>query len=189
MASPLRAVHGSQLRSVLLAAAVLLVSSRPAAALPRVLATPPATSSSDCRAPDVDTAKFLNAASFTLKSPRGRLLLVPVSDDAARERGLMCVVSVPPDRGMIFVFPPPAREQNFWMKNTLVALDMVFIGTDAVVRDVAAGVPATPYGTPDEDVARREGFGQYVLELAAGDAARHGIVRGTKFMLPTLTAR
>lgn len=101
----------------------------------------------------------------------------------------MCVVRIPPGKGMLFVFAPPERVQGFWMKNTLVALDMVFVTTAGRVSTVAADIPPTPAGTPDADVARREGLGQFVIELAAGDAARHGIVRGTKLALPALTAQ
>jgi len=101
----------------------------------------------------------------------------------------MCVVRVPRGKGMIFVFAPPERVQGFWMKNTLVALDMVFLTAAGTVTTVAANIPPTPRGTPDEDVARREGFGQFVIEIGAGDAARHGIVRGTKLALPALTAQ
>jgi uncharacterized membrane protein (UPF0127 family) len=175
-------------RAVLgLAAMVLCGSAQAVHAAPP--ATPPATTSSECPAPAADTGRFLDARAFTVQTPRGALSLVPVTDEPSRQRGLMCVVRIPPGRGMIFVFPPPQREQNFWMKNTLVPLDMVFVGSDGVVRDVAADVPATPRGTADGDVARREGLGEYVIELGAGVAAGLGIERGTKLALPTLSAR
>jgi uncharacterized protein len=147
------------------------------------------TTSEACPATASDTHRFLAATSFAVHAPRGQLSLVPVNDEPQRERGLMCVVRIPPGRGMIFIFPPPAREQRFWMKNTLVALDMVFVDTAGSVTSVAAGVPPTPNGTPDDAVARRGGFGQFVIELRGGDAARHGIVPGTKLALPALTAQ
>ena len=151
--------------------------------------TPPATTSSTCPHTATDTRHFLAARTFAVSAPSGTLSLVAVGDDATRARGLMCVVRVPPGKGMIFVFPPPDRDQGFWMKDTLVALDMVFVTADGVVSQVAANVPATPAGTSDDRVARRNGFAQYVIELGAGDAARHRIVRGTKLTLPTLTAQ
>jgi uncharacterized membrane protein (UPF0127 family) len=89
---------------------------------------------------------------------------------------------------MIFVFAGPERVQDFWMKNTLVPLDMVFVSFGGVVTSVARDVPATPRDTSDDRVARRSGRGLYVIELGAGDAALHGIVRGTKLVLPTLRA-
>jgi uncharacterized membrane protein (UPF0127 family) len=150
--------------------------------------TPPATTSSDCRSPRLDTRNFLKATAVRVWTPHRQLELVAVTAEATRARGLMCVIRVPPDRGMIFVFAPPERLQSFWMKNTLVPLDMVFVGADGRVSSVAADVPATPNGTPDKAVATRQGAGQFVLELGAGEAARHGIVRGTKLTLPALTA-
>ena len=89
---------------------------------------------------------------------------------------------------MLFVFGPPDRQQDFWMKNTLVGLDMVFVTSAGIVSSVAAQIPPTPKGTPDSAVARRTGTGRFVIELGAGDAARHGVVPGTKFALPALNA-
>jgi uncharacterized membrane protein (UPF0127 family) len=157
-------------------------------ALTAAAPTPPATTSSDCASPARDTHRFLAASSIAIRTPRGELSLVPVTREDTRERGLMCVVRLPPNRGMLFVFAPPDRMQDFWMKNTLVALDMVFVSSTGTVSEVAAEVAPTPYGTPDEGVAHRRGLGQYVIELGGGDAARHGIVRGTKLALPALTA-
>ncbi len=150
--------------------------------------TPPATTSSDCPATEADTHRFLVAPAVRVRAPAGELSLVAVNREATRERGLMCVVRIPPGKGMLFVFAPPDRDQGFWMKNTLVALDMVFVTAGGIVNSVAADIPPTPNGTPDIAVARRQGFGQYVIELGSGEAARHGIVRGTKLVLPALTA-
>jgi hypothetical protein len=75
------------------------------------------------------------------------------------------------------------------MKNTLVPLDMVFVRGDGIVAKVAGDVPATPDGTPDDAVARASGRGRFVIELGAGDAARLGIVPGTKLPLPPLRAK
>jgi uncharacterized membrane protein (UPF0127 family) len=150
--------------------------------------TPPPTTSGECPSPQVDTRKFLGAAALSVRTPHGKLALVPVTREATRARGLMCVVRIPPDRGMLFVFAPPERLQGFWMKNTLVPLDMAFVTTSGTVSSVAANVPATPDGTADDAVARRQGLGQFVIELGAGEAARHGIVAGTKLALPALSA-
>ena len=90
---------------------------------------------------------------------------------------------------MIFVFAPPAGPQSFWMKNTLIALDMVFVDADGTVTNVAADVPATPAGTSDDRIARRAGRGLYVIELGAGDAARHRVVSGSHLAIPTLNAQ
>ena len=79
--------------------------------------------------------------------------------------------------GMIFVFD---RDQpvNFWMKNTLIPLDMVFIAADGRVRTVAANVPASTTKTPEDEIARRAGSAKYVLELGAGEASLDGLTPG-----------
>ena len=192
MTNPFCASRAALIRAVFIRAALVPVaalSGLTAQIAPPIAPTPPATTSSDCPTPARDTHLFLAAKALTVQTPRGSLSLVPATAEAARERGLMCVVRIPSGRGMLFVFAPPERDQNFWMKNTLVALDMVFVTTEGVVSSVAAAVPPTPAGTPDDAVARRSGLGQFVIELGSGDAARHGIVSGTKLQLPALTAQ
>jgi len=177
----------SPLAALLLLAAMQLSLAAPASA--RVISTPPPTSSDECPDVAVDTNKFLSGSTIAVRAPRGPLALVVVDTDAAKERGLMCVVRIPHGRGMLFVFAPPDTEQGFWMKNTLVPLDMVFVRGDGVVSNVAVNVPATPRGTPDDKVARAGGLGRFVIELGAGDAARLGIAAGTKLAIPPLQAK
>jgi uncharacterized membrane protein (UPF0127 family) len=147
------------------------------------------TTSSECPNTAVDTTKFLSSPTVGTSARLGRLRLAVVNDEDGRARGLMCVTRIPHGRGMIFVFAPPDASQNFWMKNTLVPLDMLFVHGDGTVDSVAANVPATPNGTPDDKIARRGGIGQFVIELGAGDAARLGITSGTKLVLPPLQAK
>lgn len=170
---------------VALAACALLAAGMPAVT---VAQTPGPTTSSDCRMPDKENDAFFQATSLRVGAPRGTLALVSVADEATRERGLMCVTKIPHGRGMIFVFPGPDNVRGFWMKDTLVNLDMVFVDSDHKVTAVSANVPATKEGTPDAKIARREGLGSYVIELGAGDAARYGIKIGTKLSLPVLKA-
>jgi uncharacterized membrane protein (UPF0127 family) len=59
---------------------------------------------------------------------------------------------------------------------------MVFVSKNGLVNDVSANVPSTNTDTPDRLIPHREGTGTYVIELAAGEAARAGIKPGT--MLP-----
>ena len=68
---------------------------------------------------------------------------------------------------MIFVFEAPAV-QTFWMKNTLIPLDMVFIARNGTVTTVAARVPASTLKTSDFDVARRRGRGEVRDRIARG---------------------
>src|SRR5471032_3388147 len=150
--------------------------------------TPPPTTSADCSDTALPTSTFIKADAIAAKGPKGTISLVTVNDYASRERGLMCVVSIPHARGMIFVFPGGNTNRGFWMKDTLVALDMVWVRTDGTVSSIAANTPPTPEGTPDDQVAHRDGVGRYVIEFGGGDAAKLGLKPGAKIRLPKLTA-
>jgi uncharacterized membrane protein (UPF0127 family) len=95
-------------------------------------------------------------------------------DEASRARGLMFRAALEPDRGMIFVFPS-TEEHSFWMHNTPLALDMIFLDeTRAVVGVVANAAPRT-------DTPRTVGKpSRYVVEVAAGEAAAHAVRPGTR---------
>lgn len=115
-------------------------------------------------------------------APRAQLTLEVARTDAQRERGLMYRATVPAHTGMIFVFERDAWV-DFWMKNTLVPLDMIFVGADGTVRRVFAEVPVIT-GTPlDGDIPREGGVAKYVIELRAGEAASDGIADGLKLDL------
>jgi uncharacterized membrane protein (UPF0127 family) len=121
---------------------------------------------------------------ISLDAPSAALKLAVASDEASRELGLMCVLRLQPHVGMIFVFDKDSK-QEFWMKNTLIPLDMVWVRASGTVDTVAANVPKSTRTTPDDAVARRAGTGKYVIELAAGEAAADGIVVGSDLkMLP-----
>lgn len=114
---------------------------------------------------------------MTLHAPKADLTLQIATTESQRELGLMSVTNLAPHTGMVFVFSQDAPEE-FWMKDTFVPLDMVFVGKDGTVRSVAANVPATKADTPDDRIPRRPGNAMYVIELAAGEAAKDGIAPG-----------
>ena len=130
------------------------------------------------RAPDDPrtTASALHVIPLT--APNATLQLAVANNETSRELGLMCVLRLESHVGMIFVFDKDSK-QEFWMKNTLIPLDMVWVRANGVVDTVAANVPKSTRATPDDAVARRAGTGKYVIELAAGEAAADGIVVGS----------
>lgn len=116
----------------------------------------------------------------TVTLPDGFAVRARVADTPEKqEKGLMFVKNLPENEGMLFVFEQD-EDQGFWMKNTLIDLDMVFIGADKKVTSVAQEVEHSYTYTPDEDVAYAIGYGQYVLELAAKTAAKHGVCPGAE---------
>lgn len=93
-------------------------------------------------------------------------------------RGLMHRRTMAPDFGMLFVFDRD-RLQSFWMRNTLIHLDMVFVHSNGTVDSVQA------MAEPRTETSRRsEGPAQYVIELVGGTAERVGIVPGTQVTVP-----
>ena len=93
-------------------------------------------------------------------------------DDAERETGLMFVKSLPDHHGMLFVFDDPVRT-SFWMKNTLISLDMLFIDEDGIIRHMHEN--ATPNSLrPIPSLVPVK----YVLEVAGGTIAHDKIKIG-----------
>ena len=125
------------------------------------------------------TSQSANPVPVHVRAPAEVLELRVADTMSKREYGLMCVRALPARTGMIFVFSDGDNYRDFWMKNTLIPLDMVFVSKNGLVNDVRANVPATKVDTPDDKIPHRDGTGSYVIELAAGEAARAGISKGT----------
>lgn len=116
----------------------------------------------------------------TLTLPDGSLIKARIADTPEKtERGLMFVTDMPQDEGMLFVFDNE-QDQLFWMKNTLIDLDIIFIAPDQIVTGLHERVPHTYTYTPDYEVPTAGGRGQYVLELNAGVAEKTGIKPGSR---------
>jgi uncharacterized membrane protein (UPF0127 family) len=88
-------------------------------------------------------------------------------------RGLMFRTEMGADEGMIFPEEPP-RRPSFWMKNTVIPLDIIFVGTDGRILNI---VNALPY---DLTPLPAEGLASAVLELNGGRADQLGIKAGDK---------
>jgi uncharacterized protein len=88
--------------------------------------------------------------------------------------GMMFRTEMPPMTGMLFPMSPP-RAAGFWMENTLISLDLIFVGSDGRVRNIAAeAVPKS------RAVLESMGPVAAVLELKGGEAARIGLKPGDK---------
>jgi uncharacterized membrane protein (UPF0127 family) len=94
---------------------------------------------------------------------------------AEQARGLMFRTAMGPDEGMIFPSQPPRDGVAFWMKNTVIPLDIIFIGTDGRILNIAAN--AVPYSLQPIPAA---GPVSGVLEINGGRAAQLGIGAGDK---------
>lgn len=111
----------------------------------------------------------------------GESFAVEVADDAQeRAQGLMFRTELAPASGMLFVYEAP-RRVSFWMKNTLIPLDMVFADATGTVTRVHQG--AVPGDLTPIDGG--EGV-QFVLEINAGLAEKLGIGPGTVLRHPAI---
>ena len=94
--------------------------------------------------------------------------------DSEREKGLMYRAELPADHGMLFVFYDDAP-RSFWMKNTLIPLDMIFINSRLEVVEVKANVPPC---REDPCPSYPSEPAMYVLEINGGLAEKNGIKQG-----------
>ncbi len=118
-------------------------------------------------------------AAVRFETPRGPWIVrVEVAHtDKDRARGLMFRRDLPADHGMIFIFDETS-EHPFWMHNTLISLDLIFIGEDRAVAGVFERAP------PQTDTSRTVGKpSRYVVEVSGGEAAAHGVGPGTRVVL------
>jgi hypothetical protein len=99
-----------------------------------------------------------------------------------KSRGLMYNTSLPQDEGMVFIYEEP-EIVTFWMKNTFLDLDIIFISENHEVLNVAEADSGVEI--PDDQLERysSEGPCQYVIEVNQGISASYGIRPGTKIDL------
>jgi len=121
------------------------------------------------------------APTVVVETPQGRHVVTVelARTDAEHERGLMYRKELAEDAGMLFVFPDSAP-RTFWMRNTLIPLDLLFIDEAGVVAGIvrdAEPLTLTPR-SPGPGVSAR-----YVLEVRGGWAARHGVTPGARVRL------
>lgn len=102
-------------------------------------------------------------------------------DDDERAAGLMYRVNMDASHGMLFVYARP-RNVHFWMKDTPMPLDLIFIGGDGRVTAVLRG---EPHSEADVSPGRPA---LAVLEIKAGTAEAYGIRAGTEMRHPALEA-
>ncbi len=98
-----------------------------------------------------------------------------------RELGLMFRRELGPNQGMLFVYADQ-RPRSMWMKNTLIALDVLFVSADARIAAFLTNLPPCrkdPCRIYDSQIPA-----QYMLELPAGFIDRHAIGIGQKLVLP-----
>lgn len=108
---------------------------------------------------------------------RTKFMVEFADTDRTREYGLMCRRALAPDRGMLFDFKGPVDGVAFWMRNTLISLDIVYIRPDGTVLSIARNVRPL-----DESPVPAGGRIRAVLEIPAGRAAQLGLLPGDRIV-------
>ncbi len=112
-----------------------------------------------------------------------RFLVEIADDDAERAKGLMNRAELAEDRGMLFQFREEA-ERSFWMKNTLIPLDILYIAADGRIVSIAR--ETTPFS---EAPIPSYGGAKGVLEIRGGLAERLGVAPGDRVRHPFFSSR
>lgn len=132
---------------------------------------------------------FLNASGCFTHAPSSGLATTKIkiggkefdleiaNTQSARNTGLMRRDSMPSDRGMIFVFPEPDTH-SFWMKNTRIPLDIVFIDAGGTIRSIQQMQPYSLKSVNPPAAIK------YAIELNEGAAAKAGAKVGDKVVIP-----
>lgn len=132
---------------------------------------------SACKGPEAKAETLispLEPLTVTTASGVHKFQVEITDDETERQNGLMWRESLSPDRGMLFDFKAEAP-RAFWMKNTLIPLDIIYIAADGTIVSIA------PMAMPkSEESLPSHGAALGVLEIAGGRAGELGVKPGDK---------
>lgn len=107
-------------------------------------------------------------------------------DDAERAQGLMYRRELAADAGMLFIYDSP-RRTSFWMRNTYIPLDLVFMDAAGVIRHIHRNArPMDETSIPGAAIGDPQPERLMILEIAAGQADAHGLKVGQPMAYPRL---
>ena len=135
----------------------------------------------DARCPrDPEGPPRLRTGKITFPEAKGAPVTTTIEvaeNDHDRQRGLMYRTKMADDHGMIFTFAEK-DDHTFWMHNTCISLDMLFIDDDGLIVGIEESTP-----TMSDDTFSVGCSSKYVLELNAGWTRAHGVTAGQKVKL------
>lgn len=132
-----------------------------------------ATPTAETGAPALHRESGLAVIPLTVTTATGthRFQVEVAATPAEQQKGLMFRTAMEPDEGMIFPNTPP-QVRSFWMKNTVIPLDIIYIGPDRRVLNIVRGEPYSTVSLPSAGPVIN------VLELVAGRSEQLGIKPG-----------
>jgi uncharacterized membrane protein (UPF0127 family) len=119
-------------------------------------------------------------AHFSTPAGPKTVLLEVAASEKERNRGLMFRTHLEEGRGMLFVFDEPGRP-SFWMKNTYLELDILFLSTEGVIVDLFEGLTPCPMDPCPQYAPGSPA--RYVLEVPGGFVAHHFVRKGDRIRL------
>ncbi len=138
------------------------------------------TARSDVPEPGQPMILSVDPVPLTVEGRDDVAIMVEIADSPVEAAaGLMWRKQMDDDHGMLFAFDK-AAPRTFWMRNTIMPLDIIFIGEDGTVDTIRQGKPL------DDTHLNSKGPVRYVLELKAGQAAAHGIREGIVLQHPVI---
>lgn len=139
---------------------------------------PPASASACPKDPDGIPKLKTAQVAFPDAANRPKVEVEIVTTEREIQRGLMYRMSMPEDHGMLFRLDE-RRDHTFWMHNTCMSLDMMFVDDDGTIVGIVEGAE------PLTDTTRSVGCpSSWVLEVNAGWSRRHGVRAGQKMGIP-----
>ena len=126
---------------------------------------------------NADQTKNFERLTIASQSGERAFIVEVVRDDVLRNRGLMFRRQMSKDQGMLFDYDPP-QVVGFWMKNTYIPLDIIFIGADGRIMRIAPNttphsLESIPSGGPARGVLEINGGLSAKLGIKPGDRVRH----------------
>lgn len=143
-------------------------------------APPPAARATNCPLdPSAGAAPDLPRAYVSFPDAAGapRIGVEVAREEAQRARGLMYRTELPDQQGMLFSWPNEAQ-RSFWMRNTCIPLDMLFIALDGTIAGILEQVP-----TMNEQARSVPCPAAHVLEVNAGWTRRHAVKAGMRMVI------
>ena len=132
-----------------------------------------------CLAANISVACSSDKVTLQWEGVAAEFTVDVVDTPASRAKGLMFVESMPRFNGMLFVYPEPQPQIAFWMRNTLISLDILFFDQAGILKTIQANaVPLDETSLPGgTDI-------QYVLEINGGLSERLRIPLGASLTSP-----
>lgn len=166
--------------SALLLALLVSACNKPATEPPAPTPTPSVTAT-DTNPDRINQLKDLKVVE--IPAPKGTMKLWIMDNPSKRQEGMMFLVDreVKDEEGMIFVFPEVQKDDGkhgFWMHNTILPLDLAYVGKDKKIISIGHGAPH------DDTMIEPKGDYVYVIELKLGQAEKIGLKPGMEVKIP-----